>query len=83
MAPFTKDQDNEKLKHDRNIKLCKCIYQGFYFTWATWYGYQVFKDAEWFPKELGGSGTWDQMSLSLAGVPFVKNHDGAIKYAML
>jgi hypothetical protein len=83
VAPFTKDQDNEKLKHDRATKLAKCIHQFFYFTWATWYGYQVFKDAKWFPQELGGTGSWAQMSVSMEGNPFVKNHDGAIKYAML
>jgi hypothetical protein len=49
--------------------MAKMMYQFFYFTWAVWYGYEVLKDAPWFPKELGGSGTWEKMKEDAPFVP--------------
>ena len=40
----------------------------------------TFKDAPWFPKELGGNGSWEKMQ---EGAPFVPMHPGAVDYAML
>jgi len=79
-APWVKDQDNADLKHVRAEKMAHNLYQVFYFSWATYYGFITLVDAPWFPKELGGNGTWDKMK---EDAPFVPQFPGTIDYAML
>ena len=56
ITPFLKDQDDKDLLSMRVRKVNLYAYKTIYYTVATVWGYQLFKDTEIYPVYLGGTG---------------------------
>lgn len=64
LAPYCKEQKDQKLKEKRTTKAAHYVYASLYFVGIIIFGWIVIKDEPYYSKWLGGKGdlslVWDK-----------------------
>lgn len=75
-----KDQNDSVVAEARAEKCAINIYKFCYFLFSSYFGYQVLSDQYYFPRSMGGNGTFDKL---WQDYPYQKRHDQEIIYIQL
>jgi hypothetical protein len=77
-------EKQDPIKRENYIeKSCECVPKLMYFTFSTYWGYTVLKNAGWLPGVLGGSDDVQTViSRGNTGQPFASNPPGVVDYGL-
>jgi hypothetical protein len=77
-------ETKDPVKRENYIrKSCNSTAKFFYFLFSACWGYRVLKEADWLPREIGGSQDLQAaLSKAFVGTPFQTNPAGIVDYGL-